>query len=408
MPNAEQIERIRQKYAALKPVMDERMRRQWAGIEASALGWGGVAAIAQATGLARNTIRAGIREVAHRAAHPQEAVEDRIRRPGGGRKRLTETDPQLLEALESLVDPVTRGDPESPLRWTCKSTAKLAEELRRQDHPVTDRTVATLLKEAGYGLQANRKTREGSQHCDRNAQFEYINQEVTLFLRKQQPVISVDTKKKELVGDFRNPGTEWLPQGCPEEVRVHDFLDKKLGKAIPYGVYDLASNQGWVSVGITSDTAQFAVASIRRWWHEMGAVRFPRARKLMMTADGGGSNSSRNRLWKVSLQGLADEIGIPLHVCHFPPGTSKWNKIEHRLFCFITKNWRGRPLESLQTIVQLISNTTTKTGLLVRAALDPTEYETGIKVSDEKLAQVKLRRADFHGEWNYTIQPHRK
>lgn len=408
MRNAEQIERIRQKYVALAPVMDERMRRQWAAIEASGMGWGGVAAVAQATGLVRNTIKTGMREVEHRVAHPEEPVEDRIRRPGGGRKRLTKTDPHLLEALEALVDPVTRGDPESPLRWTCKSTAKLAEELRRQDHPVSDRTVATMLKEAGYSLQANRKTREGTQHPDRNAQFEHINDEVTTFLRQRQPVISVDTKKKELVGDFHNAGREWLPKGQPDEVRVHDFMDKKLGKAIPYGVYDLASNQGWVSVGITKDTARFAVASIRRWWHEMGAARFPRARKLMITADGGGSNSSRNRLWKVSLQQLADEIQIPLHVCHFPPGTSKWNKIEHRLFCFITKNWRGRPLESHQTVVQLISNTTTDAGLIVRAALDPTEYETGIKVSDEELARVNLKRAEFHGEWNYTIRPHRK
>jgi len=408
MPDAEQIEQIRVKYLGLAPVMDERMRRQWAAIEAGSLGWGGVSAVAQATGLARNTIKAGMREVEHRAAHPGEAVEDRIRRQGGGRKRLTETDSQLLAALEALVDPATRGDPESPLRWTCKSTAKLAEELTHQNHPVTDRTVAMLLREAGYSLQANRKTREGSQHPDRNAQFEHINQQVTTCLRQRQPVISVDTKKKELVGDFRNAGEEWLPKGKPDEVRVHDFIDKKLGKAIPYGIYDLASNQGWVSVGITRDTAQFAVASIRRWWNEMGSTRFPRARKLMITADGGGSNSSRNRLWKVSLQELADEIQIPFHVCHFPPGTSKWNKIEHRLFCFITKNWRGRPLECHQTIVNLISNTTTDAGLIVRAALDQKEYETGIKVTDEELSRVKLKRNEFHGEWNYTIKPHRK
>ena len=408
MPEAEQIEQIRVKYLGLAPVMDERMRRQWAAIEAGSLGWGGVSAVAQATGLARNTIKAGMREVERRAAHPGEAVEDRIRRQGGGRKRLTETDPQLLAALEALVDPATRGDPESPLRWTCKSTAKLAEELTHQNHPVTDRTVAMMLRVAGYSLQANRKTREGSQHPDRNAQFEHINQQVTTCLRQRQPVISVDTKKKELVGDFRNPGEEWLPKGKPEEVRVHDFIDKKLGKAIPYGIYDLASNQGWVSVGITRDTAQFAVASIRRWWNEMGSTRFPRARKLMITADGGGSNSSRNRLWKVSLQELADEIQIPFHVCHFPPGTSKWNKIEHRLFCFITKNWRGRPLECHQTIVNLISNTTTDAGLIVRAALDHNEYETGIKVTDEELSRVKLKRNEFHGEWNYTIKPHRK
>jgi hypothetical protein len=313
-----------------------------------------------------------------------------------------------MAALEALVDPVTRGDPESPLRWTCKSTAKLAKELTAQSHRVTDRTVAMLLKVAGYSLQANRKTREGNQHPDRNAQFEHINRLVTSFLRQRQPAISVDTKKKELVGDFRNAGSEWRPKGQPQEVRVHDFIDQKLGKAIPYGIYDLANNQGWVSVGITSDTAQFATASIRRWWQEMGAERFPHARKLMITADGGGSNSSRNRLWKISLQGLADDIGIPLHVCHFPPGTSKWNKIEHRLFCFITKNWRGRPLECHQTIVQLISNTTTDAGLVVRAALDPTEYETGIKVSDEDLASINLSRAKFHGEWNYTIRPQKK
>ena len=405
MHDAEAVERIRQKYVALLPVMDERMRRQWAASEASTLGWGGVTAVAQATDLAWNTIKAGMRELEHRAAHPDEPVEDRIRCNGAGRKRLTETDPELLAALEGLVDPATRGNPESPLRWTCKSTAILAEELTRANHPVTDRTVATMLKEAGYSLQANRKTREGNQHPDRNAQFEHINEQVITFHRQRQPVISVDTKKKELVGDFRNTGREWQPKGLPENVRVHDFLDKKLGKAIPYGVYDLASNEGWVSVGITRDTARFAVASIRRWWTEMGATRFPRARKLMITADGGGSNSSRNRLWKVALQELANDIGLPLHVCHFPPGTSKWNKIEHRMFCFITKNWRGRPLTSHQTIVELISNTTTEAGLVVRAAIDENEYETGIKVSDDELSQVKLKRSEFHGEWNYSIRP---
>ena len=408
MPNAEQVDAIREKYAALAPVMDERARRQWAAIEASAIGWGGISTVAQATGLARNTINAGLREIEHRKANPAEGVEERIRRPGGGRKRLSETDPQLLAALESLVDPATRGDPESPLRWTCKSTAKLADELARQNHPVTDRTVAAMLKEAGYSLQANRKTREGNQHPDRNAQFEHINNQVKAFLKQRQPVISVDTKKKELVGDFRNAGMEWQPKGEPEKVRVHDFIDKKLGKAIPYGIYDLASNEGWVSVGITKDTAQFAVASIRRWWNEMGAERFPRARKLMITADGGGSNSSRNRLWKTSLQELANEIQLPIHVCHFPPGTSKWNKIEHRMFSFISKNWRGRPLSCLQTVVELISNTTTKGGLIVRAALDETEYQTGIKISDDEMASIKINRAGFHGEWNYTIKPSKK
>lgn len=402
------IDGIRQKFVLLSPVMDERMRRQWAASEAAALGWGGVSATAEATGLARNTINAGMRELSFRATHPDEPTRDRVRRPGGGRKRLRDLDPQLLTALEALVDPVTRGHPESALRWTCKSTAKLAEELTRQHHPVTDRTVATLLKEAGYSLQANRKTREGHQHPDRNAQFEYLNHQALTFQRQRQPVISVDTKKKELVGDFHNAGREWQPKGTPEEVRVHDFVDPRLGKVIPYGVYDLASNEGWVSVGISHDTARFAVASIRRWWHEMGVARFPQVRKLMITADGGGSNGSRNRLWKVALQDLANDLELPLHVCHFPPGTSKWNKIEHRLFCFITKNWRGRPLISYQAIVELISNTTTRTGLLVRAALDEAEYETGIKVSDHDLAQVKLTPDDFHGEWNYVIRPHKK
>ena len=385
--------------------MDERMRRQWAATEALDLGWGGVTAVSLATGLARNTIMSGVGELSHRQAHPREAVSDRIRSPGGGRKSLTEMDPELLKALERLVDPVTRGHPQSPLRWTCKSTAKLAEELQRQDHQVSDRTVAALLKEAGYSLQANRKTKEGSSHPDRNAQFEYISEKVTALQRQGQPVVSVDTKKKELVGEFKNAGQEWRRQGDPEQVKVHDFLDKELGKAIPYGVYDLASNEGWVSVGIDHDTALFATASIRRWWQEMGAKRFPRASKLMIMADGGGSNSSRNRLWKVALQSLANDVGLRLEVCHFPPGTSKWNKIEHRLFCFITNNWRGRPLTSYQVIVNLIANTTTKTGLTVRAALDKGHYETGIAVSDEELGRINMTPAKFHGEWNYAIRP---
>ena len=399
------VEAIRQKYLALAPLMDEKMRRQWAATEALALGWGGVTCVATATGLARNTITAGGRELVYRQTHPEEAVSSRIRRPGGGGKPLTETDPGLQQALEALVDPVTRGHPESPLRWTCKSTSKLAEELRQQSHPVSDRTVATLLKGAGYSLQANRKTREGSSHPDRNAQFEYLGTQVLAFQRRRQPVVSVDTKKKELVGEFKNAGQEWQPRGQPQKVKVHDFPDKKLGKAIPYGVYDLASNEGWVSVGIDHDTAQFATASIRRWWQEMGSARFPQATKLMITADGGGSNSSRNRLWKVALQGIADDLGLVLHVCHFPPGTSKWNKIEHRLFCFITKNWRGRPLTSYEVIVSLIGNTTTQSGLTVRAALDANEYETGIEVSDEELSHVRLTPATFHGNWNYVIRP---
>lgn len=402
--DAQVIARIQRKYCMLAPEMDERMRRQWAASEARELGWGGVTAVAQATGLSRPTITAGLRELD--LPYEQRLADAvRTRRPGGGRKPLTETDPQLMEALESLIDPVTRGDPMSPLRWTCKSTYKLSEELRRQQHPVSPRTVAALLHQAGYSLQSTQKTREGKQHPDRNAQFEYLNQQVQLFQKRRHPTISVDTKKKELVGDFANGGEEWQPQGKPEEVRVHDFKDKELGKAIPYGVYDIIHNEGWVSVGIDHDTALFATRSIQRWWEEMGAARFPRARQLLITADGGGSNSHRTRLWKVALQKLADETGLKLCVCHFPPGTSKWNKIEHRLFSFITQNWRGRPLVSRQAIVELISNTTTRHGLTVRAALDTDRYATGIKVSDAELAQVRLTRHEFHGDWNYTITP---
>jgi hypothetical protein len=405
MHDAAAIERIQLKYAALDPIMDERLRRQWAATEANALGWGGVSLVARATGLARNTVTHGVRELARRAEDPNTPVSALLRKSGAGRKRLTDTDPTLLQALDALVDPVTRGHPESPLRWTCKSTYKLAEELQRQKHPVSDRTVAALLYQQGYSLQANRKMLEGSQHPDRNAQFEYIHEQVLAFHKRRQPVISVDTKKKELVGEFKNPGEEWHLKGEPEKVKVHDFPDPELGKAIPYGVYDLASNEGWVNVGITHDTARFAAASIRRWWQEMGAQRFPRAHELMITADGGGSNSYRNRLWKVALQELADEIELTLRVRHFPPGTSKWNKIEHRMFCFITKNWRGRPLVNYETIVNLISSTTTRKGLIVKAALDVAEYPIGIKVSDEELAKVRLAPETFHGEWNYTIRP---
>jgi hypothetical protein len=388
--------------------MDERTRRQWAAAEATELGWGGVSAVAAATGLSRTTITAGLHELRHRAEHPGAPTSPRIRRPGGGPKRLTETDPGLLPALEALVDPVTRGDPDSPLRWTCKSTRRLADELTRRGHAVCPRSVAALLIDAGYSLQANRKTREGGAHPDRNAQFEYINAQAGALQRRGQPVVSVDTKKKELVGDFKNAGREWQPAGQPEEVRVHDFQDKELGKAIPYGVYDITHNQGWVSVGVDHDTAYFATRSIRRWWEEMGAERFPRARELAITADGGGSNSSRSRLWKVALQGLADGLGLRLRVMHFPPGTSKWNKVEHRLFCYITQNWRGKPLVSREAIVSLIGSTTTRTGLVVRAALDTERYETGIQVSDEELAMVQLKPHDFHGEWNYTIKPRKQ
>jgi hypothetical protein len=387
--------------------MDERSRRQWAAAEARELGWGGVTAVARATGLSRTTITAGLRDL--ELPTKQRAVEAmRVRRPGGGRKSLTETDPGLLAALEALIEPVTRGDPESPLRWTCKSTRRLADELTRKRHPVGVNTVAALLRQAGYSLQANRKTREGARHPDRNAQFKHINAQVRRFQNQDQPAISVDTKKKELIGDFKNAGQEWRPSGDPEEVRVHDFLDKNLGKAIPYGVYDMINNQGWVSVGIDHDTAQFAVNSIRRWWKRMGRRRFPRATKLLITADGGGSNSSRSRLWKVSLQALADELGLGLHVCHFPPGTSKWNKIEHRLFSFITQNWRGRPLVSHQTVVNLIASTTTKAGLIVKAALDTTPYETAVKVTDEQLSRLRLTPHRFHGDWNYQLTPRKR
>lgn len=405
--DAAAIERTRRKFHALTMVMDERMRRHWAAAEAMELAWGGISCVARATGISRATILAGIRELRMQESSPALSPFG-IRRLGGGRKLVLETDPGLWDALDALVDPVTRGHPESPLRWTCKSTRRLAEELTRQGHPVSDRTVARLLYDAGYSLQANRKTREGKNHPDRNAQFEHINEQVRRVQKRGLPVVSIDTKKKENVGDFKNPGQEWRPEDDPQEVRTHDFKDKALGKAIPHGVYDMTNNQGWVSVGIHHDTAHFAANSIRQWWERMGQKRFPRARELMITADGGGSNSYRSRLWKVALQNLANELDFKLGVCHFPPGTSKWNKIEHRLFSYITSNWRGQPLVSLQTIVNLIASTTTKTGLIVQAALDTNLYETGIKVSDEEMAKLRISPCAFHGEWNYTITPQKR
>src|SRR5581483_8455988 len=354
MQDAIAIQQIEAKYQALSLVLDERLRRQWAAAEATAYGWGGIQAVVQATGLSPTTIRKGQRELAERKAHPEWPVPPRLRRVGAGRKRKTAQDAELVPALEKLVEAVTRGDPASPLRWTCKSTYALARELTAQGHPVSARTVQRLLHAADYSLQSNRKTREGSAHPDRNAQFEHINNLVQHFQERGQPVISVDTKKKELIGDFKNAGREWQPKGQPVLVRIQDFVDKQLGKAIPYGVYDLAQNQGWVSVGIDHDTAYFAVASIGRWWHKMGCPCYRSAHELLITADGGGSNGWRVRLWKVALQALANELDLPIRVCHFPPGTSKWNKIEHRLFAHITQNWRGRPLLSHEVVVNLI------------------------------------------------------
>lgn len=399
---------IESRYRSLSVLMDERMRRQWAAAESRAYGWGGVRAVGSVIGMSHNTIHKGLAELAVRDENPQAPVVPGLRIAGAGRKRRTESDPQLLEALESLVEPTTRGDPESPLRWTLKSTIKLAQELTRQKHPVSPRTVGRLLNDLEYSLQGNRKTLEGSAHPDRNAQFEYINASVKWFQLRGQPVISVNTKKKELVGAFKNGGREWQPRGEPEKVKVHDFLDVELGKAIPYGVYDISENQGWVSVGTDHDTARFAVEAITRWWKKMGAKHYDDARELLITADGGGSNGSRCRLWKVALQELATRLEMPVHVRHFPPGTSKWNKIEHRMFSHITRNWRRRPLVSHEVIIKLIANTTTRTGLKIRAGLDTGNYPTGITVTDEELAALNLKRADFHGEWNYKLLPLRK
>jgi hypothetical protein len=399
------IEVLRRKFTRLASELNERGRRHWAASEALELGHGGITVVAQATGLGERTIRRGCQELRHEQA-PASLAGRRIRHPGGGRKPLQTHDPALASALEALVDPTTRGDPMSPLRWTCKSTRKLATALKGQGHQVSHTTVAQLLADLDYSLQGTRKTLEGAAHPDRDAQFRYINRCVKVFQRAGQPVISVDAKKKELVGPFANGGRDYQPQGQPERVRTHDFPDKHLGKICPYGVYDPTHNCGWVSVGIDHDTAQFAVASIRRWWWHMGKVAYPQAHAILITADGGGSNASRNRLWKVELQQLADEIGLALYVRHFPPGTSKWNKIEHRMFCHITENWRGRPLISHEVVVNLIGHTTTNTGLIIQAELDKNAYPTGIKVSREDMKQLHLSPAQFHGkDWNYAIKP---
>ncbi|MBL8220438.1 MAG: ISAzo13 family transposase [Bryobacterales bacterium] len=392
---------IAARFEALKTVLDERSRRLLAAAESQAIGKGGISIVARATGISRSVIRQGLADL----KEPTSLAPGRVRKEGGGRKRILDKDASLKTDLESLLESTTRGDPQAALRWTCKSVRQLSEELKRMKHQVSHQVVADLLHELGYSLQANRKTKEGSKHPDRNAQFEHLNGKVKWSLARHQPVISVDTKKKELVGDFKNGGRELRPKGQPELVRVHDFADKELGRATPYGVYDLGRNSGWVSVGMDHDTAEFAVETIRRWWRTMGRPAYPEATRLLITADAGGSNGSRLRLWKVELQKLADETGLRIVVCHFPPGTSKWNKIEHRLFSYITQNWRGKPLRSFQTIVNLIAATTTKTGLTVHAELNTETYQSGIKVSDADLAQVKIRRDKFHGDWNYEIQP---
>jgi Rhodopirellula transposase DDE domain len=401
---------VRQKYEALAPLLHEKAQRRWAACEARALGRGGISLVAAATGLSRPTIHRGLVEL-HSGTDDSEDADPqrpRIRRTGGGRHRLTTSDPALLKDLQDLVDPATRGDPMSPLLWTCKSTRHLAQALATMGHHVSHQTVARLLTESGYNLQANRKTEEGKDHPDRNSQFEHINRKVRSFQRRGQPVVSVDTKKKELVGNYKNPGQEWEPGGQPRRVKSKDFPDKVLGKVAPYGVYDQTMNEGWVNVGITHDTADFAVESIRRWWYRMGHQVYLEARELLVTADSGGSNASRSRLWKVFLQKLADELGLKIHVCHFPPGTSKWNKIEHRMFCHITENWRGRPLVSHEVVVNLIGSTRTGTGLRIQAELDTTSYETGVKVTNKELEAVRLKKDKFHGEWNYTILPRKK
>jgi hypothetical protein len=399
---------IQRRFRSLSAFLDERMRRLVAAAESAAIGYGGVSAVARATGVSRRAITEGLKELSRQKVSGEARLaQSRIRRRGAGRKRAVDKDPALLEDLDRLVDPATRGDPESPLRWTCKSVRKLAEELQQEGHAVSYQTVAELLHEMDYSLQANQKTLEGSRHADRDRQFEYINRKAQRYLKQGEPVISVDTKKKEWVGDFKNAGREGHPKGQPEPVRVHDFEIREpgKGKVAPYGVYDLGRNVGWVSVGVDHDTAAFAVESIRRWWRWMGRPSYPKARRLLITADSGGSNGARVRLWKWELQKLADETGLQISVCHFPPGTNKWNKIEHRLFSFISPNWRGKPLISHEVIINLIAATTTATGLAVKSNLDSNVYPSGLKVSDQQMAELQLRRDRFHGDWNYRLLP---
>jgi hypothetical protein len=410
MANSAMISSVRQKYEALAPLLHEKARRCWAACEALSLGRGGISLVAAATDLSRPTIRRGMTELQSGDSDPAGSHRDppRIRRPGGGRHAIAATDRTLLRDLQRLIDPATRGDPMSPLLWTCKSTRNLTDALVELGHDLSHQTVGRLLVELGYSLQANRKTEEGQDHADRDAQFEHINAQVRSFQRRGQPVVSVDTKKKEIVGNYKNSGREWEPSGRPHRVKSKDFPDKVLGKVAPYGVYDLTANEGWVNVGISHDTAEFAVESVRRWWYRMGRPVYSEAKELLITADAGGSNGSRNRLWKVGLQALADETGLRIAVCHFPPGTSKWNKIEHRMFCHITENWRGRPLVSRAVVVNLIGSTRTRTGLRVEAELDTNNYEKGIKVTDRELETVRLKKHKFHGDWNYRIEPHSK
>lgn len=397
----EESEKIRRKYRALAGHLDERARRVWAATEADAFGYGGISLVARTTGISRRAIHCGLTEL-----NAEEAVaQDRIRKPGGGRKPAVHHHPDLPDQLERLVEPLTRGDPESPLRWTCKSVRLLADELGQHGIRIGRQTVAMQLHMLGYSLQGNRKTVEGKQHPDRNAQFEHINKRVTKEMKAANPVISVDTKKKEMVGNHRNSGREWHRKGEAPKVNIHDFPSPNIPRAHPYGVYDLARNRGFVNVGTDHDTATFAVASIRKWWLTQGQRAYPKAKRLLITADAGGSNGSRLRLWKWELQCLADKLRLPISVCHFPPGTSKWNKVEHRLFSFISQNWRGKPLADYETVVNLIAQTTTTTGLKVSCRLDRRRYPTGRKVSDEEWAMINLHRDDFHGDWNYEIRP---
>jgi hypothetical protein len=395
---------VAEKFKILDWVLDERLRRIFAAAEAKVLGRGGVTQVSKETGISRRAIHVGLDELSRQELGDNKK-SIKVRKSGGGRKKIVEKDPQLKVDLEDLLESTTRGDPESPLQWTCKSLRALTKELNAKGHKVSYPIIGELLHELDYSLQGNRKTLEGEQHADRNAQFEWINQQVQETMAANNPVISVDTKKKELVGNYKNRGKTWLPKGKPEEVKMHDFPDLELGRVNPYGVYDLASNSGWVSVGTDHDTASFAVETIRRWWKGMGKERYPNATTLMITADGGGSNGSRLRLWKLELQNLANELGMSIRVSHFPPGTSKWNKIEHRLFSFISMNWRGKPLISHEVIVKLIANTTNKAGLKIHAEIDDGLYPTGIKVSNENFNLINIKREKFHGEWNYMIVP---